>query len=64
MVAQDGGGDDDVLRRQCGHLAIIPFGGGCGAPICRSEEFTLWDFCWKSTVHELCTNASFSAYWG
>jgi hypothetical protein len=48
----------------CGHLAVISFGGRCAAQLCLSEGFTLWDFCWKSTVHELCTNTSFSAYWG
>ena len=42
----------------------MPFEGGCDAQICLNEGFTLSDFCWNSTVHELCTNGLFSAYWG
>ena len=49
MVAQDGGGDDDVLRRLMrASSRAMPFGGGCDAHLCLSEGFTLWDFCWKS----------------
>ena len=42
----------------------MPFEGGCDPQICLNEGFTLSDFCWNSTVHELCTNGLFSAYWG
>jgi len=59
------GGDDDVLRRLMRAFGrAMPFEGGCDAQICLNEGFTLSDFCWNSTVHELCTNGLFSAYWG
>jgi len=37
---------------------------GRDAHLCLNEGFTLQDFGLNSTVHELCTNGLFSAYWG
>ena len=42
-----------------GVVSRMPFKGGCDAHLCLSEGFTLWDFCWKSAVHELCTTRRF-----
>jgi hypothetical protein len=64
MVAQYGG-DDDVLRRLMrASSRAMPFEGDRNAHLCLNQGFSLSIFCWNSTVHELCTNPTFSFHSG